>query len=186
MTTRVCFSLFPTAIGPCGLAWRGNRLVGVQLPERDEAATRARMRSRFPEGSETEPPPAIRHAIDGMTALMAGESRDFSEIALDMDHLSSFERCVYEVTMRIPVGGTLTYGEVAARCGQPGAAQAVGRALGHNPFPIIVPCHRVLAAGGRIGGFSANGGIDTKRRILAIESRHARAEPTLFDHLAGE
>jgi methylated-DNA-[protein]-cysteine S-methyltransferase len=102
-------------------------------------------------------------------------------VSLDREKVPPFARRVYEIARAIPPGATLTYGEIAARVGEPGAAREVGQAMGKNPFPIVVPCHRVLAAGGRIGGFSANGGIHTKRRMLAIESVHANGEPTLFD-----
>ncbi len=181
--TAASFCLFQTPIGPCGVAWRGGRIAGVQLPEADEAATRSRLARRFSAAVEAEPEPAVRAAVDAIVGLLEGEARDFADLDLDMDAVAEFDRCVYRVARDIPVGETLTYGEVAQRCGQPGAAQAVGRALGRNPFPIVVPCHRVLAARGRIGGFSANGGVGTKRRILAIESRHARGAPTLFDRV---
>ncbi|ESR26885.1 methylated-DNA--[protein]-cysteine S-methyltransferase [Lutibaculum baratangense] len=177
------FTPFATSIGTCAVAWRGERLVAVQLPERDEDETVRRIRRRHPGAAPGEPGPMGQAAIGGIVALLAGEARDLGSIDLDMDHLPEFDRCVYEVARRIPPGTTMTYGAVAQRCGRAVAAQAVGRSLGRNPFPIIVPCHRVLAAGGRIGGFSANGGIDTKRRILAIESAHAMGPPTLFDCL---
>ena len=111
-------------------------------------------------------------------ALLRGEPRDLGAIDLDMSGIPEFPRRVYAVARAIPPGQTVTYGDVAARLGEPGAARAVGQALGRNPFAIIVPCHRVVAAGGRLGGFSANGGAATKRRILAIEGAH-RDEPTL-------
>jgi methylated-DNA-[protein]-cysteine S-methyltransferase len=95
----------------------------------------------------------------------------------------AFNRKVYEVALAIPHGETLTYGEVAQRIGEPGAARAVGVALGQNPWPIIVPCHRVLAAGGKAGGFSADGGVETKLRILTIEKARTSAAPSLFDAL---
>jgi methylated-DNA-[protein]-cysteine S-methyltransferase len=112
----------------------------------------------------------VQLAIDNIVALLCGEPSDLSAIALDMEGLAPFHRRVYEVARTIPPGKTLPYGEVAARAGAPGAARAVGQALGHNPFPIIVPCHRVVSAGGKIGGFSAHGGTATKRRMLAIEA----------------
>jgi methylated-DNA-[protein]-cysteine S-methyltransferase len=108
-------------------------------------------------------------------ALLRGEARDLSAIALDMDGLPSFQRRVYEAARAIPPGETLSYGEVAARLGAPGSARAVGQALGRNPFAIVVPCHRVLAAGGKAGGFSANGGVATKLRLLALEGARAGA-----------
>jgi len=164
------FTLFNTAIGRCGVAWSDRGLVGVQLPEASAAETRERMLQRFPAAAETAPPPKVQIAIDGIIALLRGQQNDLSAIALDMEGVAPFHRRVYETARSIPPGKTLAYGEVAARLGAAGAARAVGQALGHNPFPIIVPCHRVLSAGGKIGGFSAHGGTATKRRMLALEA----------------
>ena len=164
------FTLFDTAIGRCGVAWSDRGLVGVQLPEGSEAETRERMLQRFPAAAEIAPPSKVQAAIDRIVALLRGEPSDLSAIALDMEDVAPFHRRVYETARAIPPGKTLAYGEVAARLGATGAARAVGQALGRNPFPIVVPCHRVLAAGGKIGGFSAHGGLATKRRMLAIEA----------------
>jgi methylated-DNA-[protein]-cysteine S-methyltransferase len=164
------FALFDTTIGSCGVAWSERGLVGVQLPEGSEAVTRERVLRRFPAAAETAPPAQVKAAIDRIIALLRGEPSDLSAIALDMEGVAEFHRRVYQVARAIPPGKTLAYGEVAARAGAPGAARAVGQALGRNPFPIVVPCHRVLAAGGKIGGFSAHGGAATKRRMLAIEA----------------
>jgi methylated-DNA-[protein]-cysteine S-methyltransferase len=168
--TAYGFTLFDTAIGWCGVAWSDRGLVGVQLPEAGEAQTRARMLQRFPAAAEIAPPHKVQLAIDNIVALLCGEPIDLSTIELDMEDVAPFHRRVYEVARAIPPGKTLAYGDVAARAGTPGAARAVGQALGRNPFPIIVPCHRVVAAGGKIGGFSAHGGTATKRRMLAIET----------------
>lgn len=167
------FTLFDTAIGRCGIAWSDRGVVGVQLPEIGEAQTRARLQRRFPEGREASPPPEASRALDGIVALLHGEASDLSAVALDMDRVPPFNRRVYEVARTIPQGETLSYGDLAARLGDRGAARDVGRALAQNPFAIIVPCHRVLAAGGAIGGFSAPGGIATKHRLLAIEAGQA-------------
>lgn len=175
------FSLFDTAIGACGIAWGGHGLVGVQLPEADEARTRARMLRRFPGAAEAAPPPAVRAAADRIAALLRGERDDLRDIALDMSGVPPFERRVYDCVRAIAPGATLSYGEVASRLGEPGAARAVGRALGRNPFAPIVPCHRVLAADGRSGGFSAQGGVVTKLRMLQIEGARIGAEPGLFE-----
>lgn len=142
---------------------------GVQLPEADEARTRVRMRRRFPGAPEVPPPPDVCAAAARIAALLGGERDDLRDIGLDMSGVPSFERRVYECVRAIAPGETLTYGEVAARLGEPGAARAVGQALGRNPFAPIVPCHRVLAADGRSGGFSARGGVATKLRMLQIE-----------------
>ncbi|MPY93116.1 MAG: methylated-DNA--[protein]-cysteine S-methyltransferase [Acidimicrobiia bacterium] len=179
MGTLGC-TLFETAVGRCGIAWGPRGLTGIQLPERHEGATRARLRRSCPGARPAEPPADVRRAIDAMVALLGGERRDLREVPLDMDGVPAFHRQVYEVTRSIPPGETLTYGEVASRLGEPGAARAVGQALGRNPFPIVVPCHRVVAAGGKLGGFSAEGGATTKRRMLAIEGA-AACPPTLFD-----
>jgi methylated-DNA-[protein]-cysteine S-methyltransferase len=165
------FALFDTAIGPCGIAWGERGVVGVQLPESNRVATRKRLARRFPGAPEASPPRDVRRALGAITALLEGEAADLSAIALDMDGVPDFHRRVYEAARAIPPGVTLTYGEIAKGMGAPGSARAVGQALGRNPFAVIVPCHRVLAAGGRTGGFSASGGVSTKLRMLAIERR---------------
>jgi methylated-DNA-[protein]-cysteine S-methyltransferase len=163
------FALFDTAIGKCGIAWGERGIVGVQLPEGGEPEARARMLHRFPAAGETAPPPEVKHALDSIVALLHGKANDLSTIALDMEGVPPFHRRVYEAARAIPAGKTLSYGDIAVRLGARGAARAVGQALGQNPFPIVVPCHRVLAAGAKIGGFSAHGGTATKLRMLAIE-----------------
>src|SRR5438477_7793213 len=163
------FALFDTAIGRCGIAWGERGVTGVQLPEAGESETRMRMLHRFPAAGEAPPPPEVRQAVEGIVALLRGDETDLSSIPLDMESVPEFHRRVYEAARTIPPGQTLSYGDIARRLGAPGAARAVGQALGRNPFPIVVPCHRVLAAGGKIGGFSAHGGTETKRRMLAIE-----------------
>lgn len=163
------FALFETALGRCGIAWTGRGVAGVQLPERSDDATRARLRRRHPEAREAVPNAATSHAIDGMTALLRGERAHLTDVALDMDGLPEFNRRVLEFARTIPPGQTCTYGDIAARLSRPDAARDVGVALGRNPFPVIVPCHRVLAANGKLGGFSAHGGAATKRRMLIIE-----------------
>jgi methylated-DNA-[protein]-cysteine S-methyltransferase len=182
------FTLFETAIGRCGIAWGGRGVAGVQLPEGREPETRARVLRRFPDAREAPPPADVQRAIDAMVALLRGEAGDLSGVALDMDGVSPFHRRVYEVARTIPPGATVSYGDIATRLGAPGAARAVGQALGRNPFAIVVPCHRVLAAGGRVGGFSANGGIATKIRLLSLEGapagrvrRPGTDAPGLFD-----
>ena len=168
-------ALFDTALGRCGIAWTEIGVVGVQLPE-PVGAERARMLRRFPDAVETTPPPAVQQAAAGIAALLRGESPDLDSIVLDTGTVAEFDRCVLDATRRIPRGTTRTYGEIAAQIGDPGAARAVGQALGRNPFPVIVPCHRVLAAAGRPGGFSANGGVATKLRMLAIEGAPGNVE----------
>ncbi|HVW39938.1 MAG TPA: methylated-DNA--[protein]-cysteine S-methyltransferase [Amycolatopsis sp.] len=178
MTARG-FAVFDTAIGHCGIAWGERGVVSVRLPDRDAEQTRARLRARFPEAGEDPAPAPIRRAIDEIRALLRGEPLDLADIDLDLTGVPEFHQQVYQVARTIPPGKTLTYGEVATRLGMPGSAQAVGQALGRNPFPIVVPCHRVLGAGGKMVGFSAPGGVDTKRRMLVIEGAQPE-EPTLF------
>jgi len=179
------FALFDTAIGRCAIAWSGRGVAGVQLPEARELETRARVLRRFPGAREAPPPPAVQHAVDGIVALLRGEPSELEAVALDMDRVPPFHRRVYEIARSIPPGATLSYGDLAVRLGVPGSARAVGQALGRNPFAIVVPCHRVLAAGGRVGGFSASGGTATKLRILSLEgARGTRALP-LFDRDGG-
>jgi methylated-DNA-[protein]-cysteine S-methyltransferase len=173
------FTLFDTAIGRCGIAWAARGIVGVQLPEAHVAATRARLARRFPDAREATPPAHIRDAADAITALLRGERRDLSPLVLDMDGVPPFHRRVYEAARAIPPGSTRTYGEIATGLGEPGSARAVGQALGQNPFAIVVPCHRVLAAGGRAGGFSAAGGVTPKLRMLAIEGARRKAQLAL-------
>ena len=179
-------TLLPTAIGTCAVAWRGDVIVGVALPEADEAATERHLRRTVPDAGRATPPPVVRAVLDGIVALLAGEPVDLSDVAVDVPLDSDFARRVHEVVRAIPPGETLTYGQVAERVGEPGGAQAVGRVMGSNPVPIIVPCHRVVGSGGRPVGFSAPGGVATKQRILRIEGAAAGGQPSLFEPAPGE
>jgi len=165
----VFFAVFDTVIGRCVIAWGARGIACVQLPEASEPATRARVLQRFPRAKEAPPPSEAKRARDRIIAHLRGEPGDLASVPLDMDLVPPFHRRVYEAARRIPWGATMTYGALAARTGAAGSARAVGQALARNPFAIIVPCHRVVAAGGRTGGFSANGGVLTKSRLLAIE-----------------
>ncbi|MBB6249725.1 methylated-DNA--[protein]-cysteine S-methyltransferase [Nitrospirillum iridis] len=187
MTARAHI-LFDTAIGACALVWGPGGIVGAQLPEAGRSQAEARLARRFPGSTlaaEEALPAVVGAARARIQALMAGEAVDIGDIPLDLAGLDPFALQVYAITRAIPRGATLTYGTVADRIGAPrGAARAVGQALGHNPIPILIPCHRVLAAGGGTGGFSASGGVDTKFRILAIErARPENEAPSLFDAL---
>jgi methylated-DNA-[protein]-cysteine S-methyltransferase len=168
-------TLFETPIGRCGLAWGPCGIVGLQLPE-PAGAERARLLRRFPDAIEGVPPAPIGGAIARIVTHLEGGSPDLDSIELDMTGVQEFDRRVYEIARAIPRGVTKSYGEVAVELGDPAAARAVGQALGRNPFPIIVPCHRVLAAAGRPGGFSAHGGVATKLRLLAIEGAPGNSE----------
>ena len=179
------FALFDTAIGPCAIAWGRGGIVGIQLPERDRAATEFRMARRYPEAIPMRAPPGVDLAVRNIATLLAGAMTDLSRITLDMAELPDFYVRVYEAARAIPVGETRTYGDIARQVGDNGAARAVGGALGRNPFAIVVPCHRVLAADGKTGGFSASGGTVTKLRLLTIERARTGAMPGLFDAHGG-
>ena len=177
-------TLFTTAIGVCGLAWGERGVIGVQLPQAQEAQTAARLVKRFPMAARAEAPPRpITQIVADIVALLTGEPVDLTGVALDEDGLPAFDRAAWAVARTVPPGETITYGQIAARLGDPNAARAVGRAMGANPFPIIVPCHRVLGADGRMGGFSAAGGVEAKARLLSIERARIDAAPLLFEDL---
>jgi methylated-DNA-[protein]-cysteine S-methyltransferase len=176
-------TLFATSIGCCGLAWGEHGIVGVQLPQANEARTRERLASRFPLSARSEPPPDIARTVGAIVALLAGEPVDLTDAVLDESGLPAFDRAVYAIARATPPGETITYGQIAARIGDPQAARSVGRAMGANPYPIIVPCHRVLGADGKMGGFSAAGGVVTKARLLSIERARIDGAPLLFDDL---
>jgi methylated-DNA-[protein]-cysteine S-methyltransferase len=181
------FAVFETAIGCCAIVWSGRGVTGVQLPDASEAATRARVLRRFPAASEALPPPDMQRAIEGIVALLQGEPRDLNDVIIDNEETPEFNARVYAIARTIPPGQTLTYGEIAERLGDKLLAREVGTALGQNPCPIIMPCHRVLAAGGKTasyktGGFSAPGGVVTKLRLLSIEGAQPGG-PTLFEKL---
>jgi methylated-DNA-[protein]-cysteine S-methyltransferase len=182
--TAVSFAIFETAIGACGIAWNERGIAAVQLPEASEEKTRTRLRRRFSGAREMPTTPDVQRAVDGIVSLLRGEASDFSGVTLDLDEMPAFNRRVYEVARAIPPGATISYGEIAAKLGEPReAARDVGQALGQNPIPIIVPCHRVLAANGKPGGFSASGGVTTKLRLLTIEGAKTSDEPSLFESL---
>jgi len=171
-------TLFDSPVGPIGLAWADAGISALQLPAATEAATRALLRRRGA-AEEADPPPAIAAAILRIQALLHGARDDLADIVLDLAGVTQFEHSVYDVARKIPPGRILTYGAIAARLGDPAASRAVGVALGRNPVAIIIPCHRVLAAGGADGGFSAPGGVATKRRLLELEGA-ITPQPSLF------
>ncbi|WP_372781004.1 methylated-DNA--[protein]-cysteine S-methyltransferase [Phenylobacterium sp.] len=187
------YTLFETEIGWAGLAWNDNGLIGVHLPERDPDNNRRSFERRFPGIAEAPAPESLAATIQGIQALMRGEKADLTGAPLDIARVPDFNARVYEIARAIPPGETLTYGEIAVRLGDKLLARDVGAALGQNPWPIVVPCHRVTAANGKLGGFSARGGVNTKVKLLAIEgakvlepappkARLAPApQPSLFD-----
>lgn len=175
------YALFDTAIGRCGIAWTSRGIVATCLPEADERRARARLARRCPGGAEQSPPPEVQRAIDRVVALLRGAADDLADIALDLDGIPEFNARIYAIARAIPPGDTLTYGDIANRLGTPELAREVGQAMGQNPFPPIVPCHRVVAAGGKTGGFSARGGVATKLRMLAIEGAQIDGTLPLFE-----
>lgn len=175
------FALFETQLGACALVWTTRGVAGVNLPEGSEEKTRARIARRFPEAAEASPPPEISRIIEDIVKLIAGEKIDFSYVSLDHAPLPEFSQRVYAIVRTIPIGNTLTYGDIARQLGSVSLSREVGQAMGRNPTPIIMPCHRVVASSGRTGGFSAPGGVDTKMKLLSIERRHGKHAPSLFD-----
>lgn len=200
---------FDTALGVAGIGYTERAVVAVQLPESTTEATRRRFSRRLAEATDVDLASGTidtdtdidrdgegegagagagerfavgRDAVERIQALLAGEDVDLDPVPVDVTGSSDFNQQVYSVVRMIGRGETLTYGEVARRVGEPGGAQAVGRAMGANPIPVIIPCHRVVGANGQLVGFSANGGIETKRRMLLAEECPA-VPPTLFDQL---
>lgn len=166
--------VFDTAIGPCGVAWSERGLVAVQFPEQDRALTERRLIAKSHSIGAAAPPPAVVAVIDGIARYLAGEPVDFSSAPVDLEGIDTFRRSLYQALRGIGFGATTTYGELAKRLGLDGpeAARDVGAAMGRNPVPIVIPCHRVLAAGSKLGGFSAPGGTVTKQKLLALEGVH--------------
>jgi methylated-DNA-[protein]-cysteine S-methyltransferase len=183
-SSTVHYSLFPTPLGDCGIAWSDDVVVATCLPDDRPADTADRLVARTG-ATRGEPTHAIRSAIASITALLEGARTDLTFITCDFSRIDSFATKVYAITRAIPAGETLTYGAIAAQIGDKQLAQAVGRVLGRNPFPIIVPCHRVIGANGKLTGFSASGGVQTKLKMLAIEGARIAIGTTqgLFDVL---
>ncbi|TWG96894.1 methylated-DNA-[protein]-cysteine S-methyltransferase [Mesorhizobium sp. J18] len=174
------YMLVDTAIGPIGIAWNAVGLVRVQLPERDaektEKALTARLGHVIRHDEATSPlPPMIASLVGLLRRYAEGEAVDFSAVPVDFDGVDPFRKAIYRTARKLGFGETTTYGALAAEAGFPNAARDTGTALGRNPVPIVVPCHRILAAGGKLGGFSAPGGTTTKQKLLMMEN--ARTDP---------
>jgi methylated-DNA-[protein]-cysteine S-methyltransferase len=164
--------LLPTAIGLCGLAWNDIGLTAFALPGRDDAGTAGDLALRLEEA-----PAWIQELVARVQRHLAGELQDFTGVPLDYGPVSRFARRVYEATRTVAAGQTRTYGELAEMMEEPpGASRAIGAVLGANQWPLIVPCHRILGAKGRLTGFSAAGGVRTKARLLVIEGAQLLAE----------
>ncbi len=172
--------MFETAIGRCGVAWNARGIIAVQLPQQSVSQTRKRIMQRYGEIDEAPPPNDVQRAIDAISELLTGDARDLTDVALDLEGVPDFNRSVYDIARTIPPGKTLTYGDIAKKLGGLDLSRDVGQALGRNPCPIVVPCHRVLAAGDKPGGFSANGGVVTKLKLLEIEGALVNYTPSLF------
>ncbi|WP_424184613.1 methylated-DNA--[protein]-cysteine S-methyltransferase [Actinokineospora sp. G85] len=173
------YTMFDTALGPCGLAWTERGLAAVEVPAGD--STEAALRRRIPDPEPTTPPAPVAALIARIQAHLTGTPDAFADVPLDPQNLPEFNRRAYDHIRTVGPGETTTYGAVALALGAPGSAQAVGQAMGRNPYPIVVPCHRVLGANGKVGGFSAGAGAVTKLRILAIEGAAPGGQPSLFD-----
>lgn len=163
--------VFPSPLGPAGLAWRDGRVCALELPGASEQEVGLRLRARAsglgpvtdggPEGAEELVRRIQRH--------LDGQPDRFADVPIDLDGLSPFTQRVAEEARRLAPGETITYGGLAARCGRPGGARAVGRVMSRNRIPLLVPCHRVLGSDGELRGFSAEGGVRTKLRLLTVE-----------------
>ena len=188
VTTLVHYTLFDTAFGHCALAWNAHALTAVRLPDHSQALTRANLLARQHDAVESPEdatavacwPAFVATAVKSIRAHLAGQPHDLRDLPLDLSGVMPFEARVYAAARALDPGQTCTYGEMANTIGEPRALRAVGQALGHNPWPLVVPCHRVLAAGGRLGGFSAPGGSETKRRLLVLEMGMFHREGELF------
>jgi methylated-DNA-[protein]-cysteine S-methyltransferase len=165
------YRVIDTAIGTCGIAWNDAGLTRLQLPESDRGATERRL-GKHAVGASGDAPAEIERLIAELQRYLSGQRIDFSPVVIDLTGTGSFERKVYAAARSVRWGETTSYGELARQVGAPLAARAVGQALGRNPVPIVIPCHRILAKGHRIGGFSAYGGKLTKERLLALEGVH--------------
>jgi methylated-DNA-[protein]-cysteine S-methyltransferase len=171
MDTKPHHHLFDTAIGECGVAWNARGLCGVQLPEKDRGQTELRLAVKCHSTNAAEVPPWIQALVSDIQRYLAGQPVDFSGVTVDLDSVDDFRQKLYAALRGIGAGHTVTYGELAKQLDLPGweGARDVGEAMGKNPMPIVIPCHRVLAAGNKPGGFSAYGGTATKQKLLALE-----------------
>jgi methylated-DNA-[protein]-cysteine S-methyltransferase len=183
------YARFATAIGDCSIAWGDNGVIGLWLPRTDGSLPGATVLRRWTDAIEAPLPPKLQGGVQQIIDLLAGRAKPMlDDVVLDFSRISDFDARVYAAARRIVPGATVTYGELAAQLSDAsearahiegaGLARAVGQSLGRNPFPIVVPCHRVLAANGKAGGFSAPGGLIAKHRLLQIEGA---LPPSLFD-----
>ena len=164
------YTIFETDAGHCGIAWSSKGVTRFQLPERDAAAAERQIRRRTPGAEAATPSPQVAGIINAVRHYFTGEPVDFIDIALDLPAMDDLFRSIYAETRQLRWGETTSYGALAKSLGHgPEVARDVGQAMAKNPVPLIIPCHRVLAAGGKPGGFSAPGGVNTKLKMLEME-----------------
>jgi len=179
------YVVFETVSGFCGLAWNEVGISRFQLPASTAAATERNIPRRVPSAAPGTPTPEIAAIIKAVQRYFTGEAIDFSQVPLDLRGQEAFFAQIYGALRNISWGQTTTYGALAKQLGAgPEAARDVGQAMATNPVPLIIPCHRVLAAGGKLGGFSAPGGSDTKAHMLELEGVNLKppepAQQSLF------
>ncbi|MDX8468593.1 methylated-DNA--[protein]-cysteine S-methyltransferase [Mesorhizobium sp. VK23B] len=170
-------AVLETVIGYMGIAWSEKGLIRLCLPERSREAVERRLFRHAGVSRSTEQPKWVAELIASIKAYAAGEDIDFSGVPVDLDGVDDFRLAIYDAARKLGFGETTTYGELAKRAGHSGLARETGAALGANPVPLVIPCHRILAAGGKIGGFSAPGGSATKEKMLAMEGVRVGAPP---------
>jgi methylated-DNA-[protein]-cysteine S-methyltransferase len=167
------YLIFETASGLCGIAWNSVGITCLRLPAKSAETAERAVRRRLPAAGPGAPTTAVAEAVAAVKRYFEGEETDFSSLKLDLGEQGAFLEQVYAAARRVGWGHTTTYGALAKELGAgPEAARDVGQAMAKNPVPLIIPCHRVLAAGGKIGGFSAPGGAATKIRMLELEGVH--------------
>jgi methylated-DNA-[protein]-cysteine S-methyltransferase len=177
------YTIFDTALGRCGVAWSDAGVVGVQLPEAREIETLRRLFRLFPEARELQPSPDVENAIDGIVKMLRGQDGDLSDVALDVSDVSPIDQRVYDYVRSIPRGETRSHVQIAAHLDVAAALHCVANALAKNPFPLIVPCHRVLDPGSGLDKVSPHNGVISRRRLLTLEGSRRDAALSLFDVL---
>jgi len=177
MSNEYHYRLFETAFGPCGLAWGEDGIVNLRIPGEDAVTIERRLRELTGKRAPSTPSKPIVAAIVKIQAYLEGRDVSFDDVAVDVSGCEPLHQKVYAAARALPYGRTTTYGEMAKSIGEPEGARDVGYALSRNPIAIIVPCHRILAAGNQIGGFSAYGGTKTKERLLVLEGAPFAALP---------
>ena len=177
---RSSYAFFDTALGLCAIVWDARGITGTQLPEAGRGAATRRLQRRFPDAHNAPPPPPIAAAMARIAAALGGAKDDFADLVLDWRAVTAFDQAVYQEARAIPAGKTSTYGAIATALGDVRHSRRVGQALGRNPWPIVIPCHRVTGAGGWMGGFSAPGGQRTKLKLLELEGALAAESLPLF------